>query len=182
MVICCDEITSFGPRILLLTMNGIDELDKRIIAALQSDARRPNTEIARELGIAEATVRKRIDRLINAKIISFATFVDPLKIGFQIYASIGIQVELGKSHDVAEELARLPEVTFVGYATGTYDFIVAAVLRSNEDFLTFLFEKVAQIAGVKRTETSLVLKLVKRSFVWGAPDGAVLESFPSPAS
>ena len=161
-------------------MDAIDDVDKRIIAALQSDARRPNTEIARQLGVAEATVRKRIDRLNREKVISFAAFVDPLKIGFQIYASIGIQVELDKSHEVAEQLARLSEVTFVGYATGTYDLIVAAVLRSNEDFLTFLLEKVARIAGVKRTETSLVLKLVKRSFVWGTPDGAVLESLPNP--
>ncbi|HEX2174123.1 MAG TPA: Lrp/AsnC family transcriptional regulator [Dehalococcoidia bacterium] len=163
-------------------MAGLDALDQRIIAALQSDARRPNTEIARQLGVAEATVRKRIDRLVQDEIVSFVTFVDPLKVGFAIYASIGIQVELDKSRDVAEQLAQLPEVTFVGYATGTYDLIIAAILRSNDDFLAFLLEKVARIKGIRSTDTSLVLKLVKRSFVWGAPDNAMLEFLMPPAT
>lgn len=145
----------------------IDDLDRRIIALLQADTRRPNTEIARQLGIAEATVRKRIERLIAEKIISFATHVDPSKLGFQIYASIRMQVELSQLEAAARELARQPEVTILGYMSGEHDLLIAAIFRSYDHYLSFFLERVARISGIRSTSTSFVLRLIKRSYLWG---------------
>ena len=127
-------------------------------------------------------MRKRTDRLVQDEIVSFVTFVDPLKVGVAIYAIIGIEVDLNKSRDVQEQLAQLHEVTSVGYANGTYDLIIAAILRSNDDFFAFLLEKVARIKGIRSTDTSLVLKLVEHSFVWSVPDSAMVEFLMPPAT
>ena len=144
----------------------LDELDRQIIALLQQDGRLANVEIARTLGLAEGTVRKRLERLISAGIMRIMAVPDPAALGLSAAVLIGIQAELGQLNEVARRLAALPEVRSVHIVTGAYDLVIEAVLPSGEHLLAFLIDEVSSIAGVKRTETSHVMQAVKRACDW----------------
>lgn len=144
----------------------LDELDRQIIALLQKDGRLSNVEVARTLGLAEGTVRKRLDRLLSAGIMRIMAVTDPAALGLPASILIGIQVELGQLNEVARRLAALPEVLSVDIVTGTYDVIIEAALPSGEHLLSFLIDKVSAIPSVKRTETSHVMQVVKRACDW----------------
>jgi len=169
--------------------SGLDRVDTQIIALLQSDGRQRNTEIARRLGLAEGTVRKRIDQLRRDKVVQIGAWADPLKIGYQYYAFIEFQVELAKIEKIAERLARLPDVFFVGIGTGLFDIIAAAVFRSNEHMHEFMITGLARIPGIQRSCTSNITRIVKREYVFpvssigtGAARAAKPRPAPSPAS
>jgi Lrp/AsnC family transcriptional regulator for asnA, asnC and gidA len=142
----------------------IDEVDAKIIIVLQADGRTPNTEIARRVGIAEATVRKRIDRLRQEKVIRVGAWADPLKIGYQTYGNIEIQVNPPDIEKVAERLARLPEIFFLGICTGGFDILASAVFHSNEHMYEFMTKRLTRVPGIQRTSTSNVIRVVKREY------------------
>jgi Lrp/AsnC family transcriptional regulator, regulator for asnA, asnC and gidA len=146
-----------------------DEIDRSIILLLQQDGRASNVEMARVLGLAEGTVRKRIERLLADGVIRVVAVADPAAFGLASSFQIGIQVDLAHMEDVARRLAGLPEVQAVSLVTGTFDVLIEAVLPSAEHLLSFLIDKVSSIPGVKRTETSQVLQVVKRACDWSAP-------------
>jgi Lrp/AsnC family transcriptional regulator for asnA, asnC and gidA len=147
----------------------LDILDARIIRLLQADGRLPNTEVARQLGMAEATVRNRVDRLLRDGIIQVGAWPDPLKLGYQTYALIEIQVEPRRIVQVAERLARMPELYFVGICTGAFDIYAGAVVRSVEDMYELTTQRLARIPGIVRTTTSSVIRLVKRDYSYPVP-------------
>ncbi len=150
----------------------LDEVDRQIVALLQRDGRASNVEIARELGLAEGTVRKRYERLVARGIIRVAAVVDPVRVECGARTIIGIEVDLAQVEKVAARLAGLPEVYAVSLVTGAYDLVVEVVLPSSDQLLSFLMDKLAVIPGVKRTETCQVLKVVKRSSDWAVPESA----------
>jgi Lrp/AsnC family transcriptional regulator for asnA, asnC and gidA len=150
----------------------LDEFDRCIIVLLQRDGRLSNVEIARSLGLAEGTVRKRLDRLLSEGIIRIMAVAEPAPLGLAASIIIGIQTELGQLNELAQRLAAIPEVHCVNVVTGTYDVIIEAVLPSGEHLLSFLVDKVAKIPGVKRTETSHVLQVVKRACDWVVPESS----------
>ncbi len=155
-------------------------LDFRIIELLQENGRQSNTDIARELDVSEATVRKRINDLINDRTIQIVAYADPLKIGLPLWVDIEIQAELGRVDEIAAKLATFPEVHFVGVVTGAFDVAAGASFRSNEHLHEFLSKKLGSIRGVRRTVTSIFLKVVKRSFKYVVPtDGQTPGSLPS---
>lgn len=147
-----------------------DEYDRKIIALLQHDGRLSNVEIARSLGLAEATVRKRLDRLLSDGVIRIMAVAEPASLGLAASVVIGIQTDLGQLNEVAQRLAAVPEVHYVNIVTGTYDVMIEAALPSGEHLLSFLIDKVSIIPGVKRTETSHVLYVVKRACDWVVPE------------
>jgi len=147
----------------------LDAVDREIIALLQNDGRAPNVEIARVLGLAEGTVRKRLEKLLADGIIRIMAVTDPATLGLPAAIFIGIQTDLAQIGEIAQELAAIPEVHSVNIVTGTYDVMIEAVLPSGEHLLSFLIDKVAPIPGVKRTETSHVLQVVKRACDWAVP-------------
>jgi Lrp/AsnC family transcriptional regulator for asnA, asnC and gidA len=158
-----------------------DEFDRKIIALLQQDGRLSNVEVARKLRLTEGTVRKRLDRLLGDGIIRVMAVVDPATLGLAASVVIGIQTELGQINEVAQRLAAIPEVHCVNIVTGTYDVMVEAVLPSGEHLLSFLIDKISTIPGVKRTETSHVLQVVKRACDWVVPPtGAQPAQPPTP--
>src|SRR5690349_16782757 len=108
-----------------------DELDRRIVCLLEEDGRRPNIEIAEALGVTEATVRKRVARMIEEDLIKIVAVPDPEALGMKTSAIIGISVTLDSLKSVAEALIALPETRYVGYSTGQYDLITEAFFRSN---------------------------------------------------
>ena len=145
----------------------VSELDKRIIEHLQEDGRRPFTQIASDLGVSEAAVRARTGRLIEKGILQVVGVTDPLKLGFQQWAMIGIKCEAARLLEVAEEMAAFPETDYVVVTAGSYDILVECVAEDNEALLKFLSEKLRKIPGVRETETFVYLRLMKQSYQWG---------------
>ena len=145
----------------------VSELDKRVIEHLQTDGRRPFTQIAAELGVSEAAVRARTNRLIERGILQIVGVTDPLKLGFHQMAMIGIRCESDQLVEVAEQIAEMPEVDYVVITAGTYDLLIETVCEDNEALLRFLTEKLRSLDGVRETETFMYLRLVKQTYQWG---------------
>ena len=145
----------------------VSELDKRIIEHLQQDGRRPFTQIAAELGVSEAAVRARTNRLVDRGILQVVGVTDPLKLGFQQMAMIGIRCEADRLMSVAAAVAEFPEVDYVVITAGTYDILIETVCEDNEGLLRFLAERLRTIDGVRDTETFVYLRMVKQSYQWG---------------
>lgn len=145
----------------------IDELDKRIIEHLQQDGRRPFTRIAGELGVSEAAVRARTNRLVERGILQIVGVTDPMRVGFQQMAMIGIRCEASKLMAVATAVAGFPEVSYVVVTAGTYDILVETVCEDNDALLRFLAERLRAIDGVRETETFVYLRMLKQTYQWG---------------
>ena len=146
----------------------LDDLDKAIIKALQLDGRRPYAQIGRQLQVPEATVRQRAERLISRGVVQVVGVTDPLAMGFQQPALIGLKVDPGRLDRVAEQIAELDEVTYVVITAGRYDLFCEVVCVDNEDLLRVLTESFAGIEGIRSTETLVELRFVKESYQWGA--------------
>ena len=142
----------------------MDELDTKIIEILQSDGRASNAGIARTVGVSEGTVRRRLKRLIQDEYIRVVAMTDPAKMGYVSEGLIGLQADLDKIDSVADELAKLDEVSWVTITTGAYDIFAWATLQSAEALGIFLRTRVATIPGVRRTETFVNLAVKKRGY------------------
>ena len=145
----------------------VSELDKRIIEHLQQDGRRPFTQIAGDLGVSEAAVRARTNRLVERGILQVVGVTDPLRLGFQQMAMIGIRCERDKLVEVSERIAEMPEVDYVVITAGSYDLLIETVCEDNEALLRFLADKLRQVDGVRDTETFVYLRMVKQTYQWG---------------
>jgi Lrp/AsnC family transcriptional regulator, regulator for asnA, asnC and gidA len=145
----------------------LDDLDKAIIKALQLDGRRPYAQIGRELRVPEATVRQRAERLIARGIVQVVGVTDPLAMGFQQPAFIGLKIEAGRTEEIADRLADLDEVTYVVVTAGRYDLICEVVCEDNDHLFRVLTEKIAGIEGIHSTETMVEIRFVKESYRWG---------------
>jgi Lrp/AsnC family transcriptional regulator for asnA, asnC and gidA len=149
---------------------GADEvsaLDKRIIEHLQQDGRRPFTQIAADLGVSEAAVRARTNRLVERGILQVVGVTDPLKLGFQQQAMIGVRCESNKLLEVAEAVSAFPEVDYVVITAGTFDLLIEVVCENNDALLQFLAERLRAVDGVRDTETFVYLRMVKQTYQWG---------------
>ena len=144
----------------------LSALDKRIVEHLQADGRRPFTQIASDLGVSEAAVRARTNRMIERGILQIVGVADPGKLGFQ-QALIGIRCTSGSLVNVAEALAKLPEVDYVVITTGRFDILIETVVEDNEGLWRFLDERLKAIDGVRDTETFTYLRLVKQTYQFG---------------
>jgi Lrp/AsnC family transcriptional regulator, regulator for asnA, asnC and gidA len=144
----------------------LSDLDKGIIEHLQQDGRRAFTQIATALGVSEAAVRARTNRLVERGILQVVGVADPGKLGFQ-QALIGIRCEPGRLLEVADALAALPEVDYVVVTAGRFDILIETVSEDNEALLTFLAERLQRIGGVRDTETFTYLRLVKQTYQYG---------------
>ena len=144
----------------------LSDLDKRIIEHLQEDGRRAFTQIAAALGVSEAAVRARTNRLVERGILQVVGVADPGKLGFQ-QALIGVRCEPGRLLEVADALAALPEVDYVVVTAGRFDVLIETVAEDNEDLLRFLNERLQRIGGVRDTETFTYLRLVKQTYQYG---------------
>ncbi len=145
----------------------LDDLDKAIIQCLQLDGRRPYAQIGRQLQIPEATVRQRAERLISRGIVQVVGVTDPLAMGFQQPALIGLKVEPGKLEQIAEEIAKLDEVTYLVVTAGRFNLVCEVVCEDNDHLLRVLTEQFAAIKGIRSTETLVELRFVKESYRWG---------------
>jgi Lrp/AsnC family transcriptional regulator for asnA, asnC and gidA len=160
-------VTAARRRVSASPIPEITELDKRIIEHLQEDGRRPFTQIAADLGVSEAAVRARTNRLVERGILQVVGVTDPLKLGFHQMAMIGVKCEAARLIEVAEAIAAFPEVDYVVITAGSYDIIVELVCEDNEALLRFLSDRLRKIEGVRETETHVYLRLQKQTYQWG---------------
>jgi Lrp/AsnC family transcriptional regulator for asnA, asnC and gidA len=146
----------------------LDDVDKRNIKQLQQDGRRPYTQIAPAVGLSEAAVRQRVQRLIDSGVMQIVGVTDPKMIGFGRQAMIGLTVE-GDTRTVADAVAALKEVVYVVLTAGSLDVLVEVVVEDDEHLLDLLNNKIRAIDGVRDTETFLYLRIHKETYAWGAP-------------
>lgn len=146
----------------------LDDLDKAIIKCLQLDGRRPYAQIGRELEVPEATVRQRAERLISRGVVQIVGVTDPLAMGFQQPALIGLKVEPGRLEEIAQHIGALEEVTYLVVTAGRFDLVCEVVCADNDHLLRVLTEQLAGIDGIRSTETLVELRFVKESYQWGA--------------
>jgi Lrp/AsnC family transcriptional regulator for asnA, asnC and gidA len=148
-------------------MAEIDVVDRCLIALLQTDGRLSHAEIARRLSIPEPTVRRRMKKLIEDGAMQIVAVPDPHKIGYGIHAIVGAKLQPGRTSDVVTALMALRQVRYVGITAGTYDVVVEALFKDNDDLRVFLTETLGRIEGLLGTETSYVLQVAKRSYKVG---------------
>ena len=139
----------------------IDEIDQKIIDALQVDGRRPFTKLAAELGISEASVRQRVSNLINTRVMQIVAVTNPVKLGYNLASMIGIRVAGDKLFEVAEKIAAFDEIIYLIICAGSFDMLAEVVCQDNDHFLRFLTEKLYKVEGVQQTETFTYLRVCK---------------------
>jgi Lrp/AsnC family transcriptional regulator for asnA, asnC and gidA len=144
----------------------LDEVSKAIIAQLQQDGRRSYAAIGKVVGLSEAAVRQRVQRLIESGVMQVVAVTDPLELGFARQAMVGIEVT-GPLDQVADSLAELDEVDYVVVTAGSYDVLVEVVCESDDHLLELISGKIRNIPGVVRTETFMYLDLRKQTYSWG---------------
>jgi len=145
---------------------GLDAVDRRIVELLQRDGRRPYGAIAEEVGLSEAGVRRRVQRLRDAGVMQIVAITDPLQVGYGRMALIGVRVQ-GDVRLVADKIAAIDEANYVVLTAGHFD-IIAEVLAVNDDSLVHLLnDSIRSIPGVTEVETFLYLKLAKQTYTWG---------------
>ena len=142
----------------------MDELDSRIISLLQVDGRASNARIAREVGVSEGTVRRRLRNLINGDVIKVIAVPNLEQMGYGTAALIGVQTSPGKVDEVADAIADLEEAHYVAITTGAWDIFTWVGLESTEALGNFIRGKVGTISGVIRTETVVNLAIRKRTY------------------
>lgn len=141
-------------------------MSKAIIEQLQQDGRRSYAAIGKVVGLSEAAVRQRVQRLIDAGVIQVVAVTDPLELGFARQAMVGVRVS-GSLGDVADQLAALDEVDYLVITAGSFDILVEVVSESDESLLELLSQRIRTIPGVVSTETFMYLQLKKQTYSWG---------------
>ncbi|GAB2639608.1 Lrp/AsnC family transcriptional regulator [Gordonia jinhuaensis] len=144
----------------------LDDISKRIIESLQRDGRRSYASVGKEIGLSEAAVRNRVQRLHDAGVLQIVAVTDPLQIGFARQAMVGIRCT-GDSQELARRLADIPEIDYVVLTAGSFDILIEVICEDDASLLHLLNEKVRTQPGVTITETMVYLKLVKQQYNWG---------------
>ncbi len=144
----------------------LDETSKRIIEQLQEDGRRPYAAIGKAVGLSEAAVRQRVQRLIDGGVMQIVAVTDPLQVGFTRQAMIGVRVD-GDINLVADQLAAMPEMDYVVVTAGSFDLLVEVVCEDDDHLLDVVSHRIRGLAGVRSTETFVYLKLRKQLYNWG---------------
>lgn len=156
------DLRAVGPA----APTNLDEMSKSIIEKLQHDGRRSYAGIGKAVGLSEAAVRQRVQRLIDTGVMQIVAVTDPMQLGFSRQAMIGIRCQ-GDVTQIADQLAALDSVDYVVLTAGTYDAIVEVVCSDDAELLDLLNTEIRTIPGVTSTETLVYLKLVKQQYNWG---------------
>lgn len=144
----------------------LDDVSKAIIEQLQQDGRRPYATVGKAVGLSEAAVRQRVSKLLETGVMQIVAVTDPLQVGFNREAMIGIEVD-GDMEAVADVLSLMDEISYIILTAGSFDIILEVVCEDDEALLEVINRKIRAIPGVRRTETFMYLKLRKQSYTWG---------------
>uniref|UniRef100_UPI0021A99D5C Lrp/AsnC family transcriptional regulator n=1 Tax=Actinophytocola algeriensis TaxID=1768010 RepID=UPI0021A99D5C len=143
----------------------MDDVSKAIIEQLQEDGRRPYATIGRAVGLSEAAVRQRVQRLLDAGVMQIVAVTDPLQLGFPRQAMVGIRTS-ADLEETADRLAEIAEVDYVVITAGSFDLLAEVVAR-NDDHLLEILKQMRAVPGVTTTEAFMYLKLRKQTYSWG---------------
>lgn len=144
----------------------LDATSLAIIEQLQEDGRRPYATIAAAVGLSEAAVRQRVQRLISSGVVQIVAVTDPLQVGFHRQAMVGIRIE-GAITPVVDVLTAMPEVDYVVVTAGSFDVLAEVVCADDDHLLNLVSDRIRVIPGVRGTETFVYLKLSKQTYTWG---------------
>ncbi len=144
----------------------LDAISKTIIELLQEDGRRSYSDIGRVVGLSEAAVRQRVQRLTESGVMQIVAVTDPMQLGFPRQALIGIRVS-GDTRHVAEAVAAIDAVDYVVIAVGSFDVLAEVVCEDDDDLLALINDTIRPIDGVLSTETFIYAKLQKQLYNWG---------------
>ena len=144
----------------------LDDVSKTIIELLQEDGRRSYSDIGRVVGLSEAAVRQRVQRLTDSGVMQIVAVTDPMQLGFSRQAMIGIRVT-GDTRIVAEEIAAIEAIDYVVITVGSFDILAEVVCEDDDDLLALINDSIRPIDGVLSTETFIYAKLQKQLYNWG---------------
>jgi Lrp/AsnC family transcriptional regulator for asnA, asnC and gidA len=150
-------------------MSKIDTIDRKIINLLLDDGRMTASEIARQIGLTERSVRYRIERLIQSEVIKIAAVVNPEALGYSIVADVFIEVEPALINQVARRLAEHENITYVACSIGERDVSAQVVARDNAEVYALATEFIGKLPGVRKTTTSIVPIRLKDVYQWRVP-------------
>jgi Lrp/AsnC family transcriptional regulator, regulator for asnA, asnC and gidA len=143
----------------------LDDVSRAIIEQLQEDGRRPYARIATAVGLSEAAVRQRVQRLLDVGVMQIVAVTDPLQVGFSRQAMVGVRTS-GDPRLVADRLAEFTEVDYVVITAGATDLLVEMVCEDDDQLLETI-ARLRSVEGVESTETHLYLSLRKQTYAWG---------------
>ncbi|MEV6105761.1 Lrp/AsnC family transcriptional regulator [Streptomyces sp. NPDC051940] len=146
--------------------SALDAVSRAIIEQLQEDGRRPYAAIGKAVGLSEAAVRQRVQKLIEQGVMQIVAVTDPLTVGYHRQAMVGINAE-GDLEPIADALAKMPEVDYVVLTAGSFDVLVEVVVEDDDELLDVI-RRIRLLAGVRSTESFVYLKLRKQTYQWGA--------------
>ncbi|MGL4176735.1 MAG: Lrp/AsnC family transcriptional regulator [Dermatophilaceae bacterium] len=148
------------------TETRLDDVAKRIIELLQEDGRQSYAAIAKAVGLSEAAVRQRVQRLLDAGVMQIVAVTDPLQVGFSRSAMIGIRAE-GDIIALGQALGDIDEVSYLVTTAGSFDLLIEVVCEDDDHLLDLLTRRIRTLPGVRTTETFVYLKLNKHHYNWG---------------
>ncbi len=143
----------------------LDDVSKQIIEQLQQDGRRSYAAIGKAVGLSEAAVRQRVQRLVDAGVMQVVAVTDPLMLGFRRQTMIGVRC-VGDIERVADLLAAITEIDYVVITAGSFDLLIEVVCEDDDQLLEII-SRVRTIPCVTSTETFVYLKLRKQTYSWG---------------
>lgn len=139
----------------------LDDLDFAILSCLQKDGRMSFTELAEHLNVSVGTARTRLNRLLDEGVLHIVGRVDPEKVGFRAYAHVAVYVRPATLKEaVAQQIATMPEVSFLASTSGDYDLEVDVMCQTNNHLVDFI-NTISTIEGVYQTKTTLYFKVYK---------------------
>jgi len=144
----------------------LDDVSKAIVEQLQTDGRRSYAEIGKAVGLSEAAVRQRVQKLTEAGVMQVVAVTDPMQLGFYRQAMIGVRV-VGDTAHVAEKLSQIRAVDYVVLTAGSFDILAEVVCENDDELIDLLNKQIRTIAGVQSTETFVYLRLQKQFYNWG---------------
>ncbi|MGE0237416.1 MAG: Lrp/AsnC family transcriptional regulator [Parvibaculaceae bacterium] len=144
----------------------IDDIDKAIIRLLQVDGRMAYAQLGPKVGLSSAAARQRVQRLIENGVIEIVAVSQPLKLGFNVEAMVGIRVN-GDVRAIAAALAEIEEIVYVVVASGQFDLVVEVVCRDARQLLAIVNDAIRTMPGVTSTETLTYLYIEKVKYSWG---------------
>ena len=142
----------------------LDDIDHRILDALHKDGRTPFAQIAEQLDVSPGMIRMRFNRLVEMELLKVVAITNPLRMGYEAMAMIGIRTDGRMMIEVAEKIAALDEVVYLIITSGRYDIMAEVFCRDHADLLRFITEKLYGIEGIRETESFLQLKIVKEVY------------------
>ncbi|MCT9009739.1 Lrp/AsnC family transcriptional regulator [Streptomyces sp. NPDC054766] len=160
---------SAEPRDSRESRNGspqVDTVSLAIIEQLQQDGRRPYAAIGKAVGLSEAAVRQRVQKLLDQGVMQIVAVTDPLTVGFRRQAMVGITVE-GDLDPVAEALTAMSEVEYVVMTAGSFDILAEIVCEDDDHLLDVINKRIRALPAVRSTESFVYLKLKKQTYMWG---------------